>query len=769
MTTIYTNIHALNAIEALKVNSRDMGTVMRQLTTGKRINSAEDDPTGVALVARMTQQIRSLDQAVSNTGDAVALLQTVDGGATAITRLLTRMRELTLQAMNGTVTPEQRSYLNIEFQQLKQEIIRTSESTNWNGLNVLNGTAGESIGPGLKERISANGTFVANAAGTVDGVSPMEANDVVINDWPVPASYSLDDNVSPAGNASASAIAKAAAINRITDQTGIRATVVSTVMSGAAMDPVLVNGGTTTGAVMINGYTSPTFTTVVGDATGSRMSVIDEINRMTYLTGVVAVDTGIDNAGIRLEAKDGRNIEVAFSPQDGSTAAQFSARTGLVAGVQTGTYVLEADKYTPVTVRATAGGVLARSGLPEGDFAFNRIAVQAAPRAMAGSAGDVKRLQAGDLVINGTPIRATTLFDDSQTDETAPGSDRLASATAVASAINASTVNTGVTATVIPASTVGETVDVTSPASGLHSLYINGNEVSVFMTQGEEPRDRRAAVVDAINWQGGQLGVKAVDNGFGVTVTAIDGCNLSIWYDSADAGLSAASFGLDPAVVLGTDITVNPLAGINTLYGSVKLSAIVSMRAEPGINSKDGIFPIGRIEVDAGTNGLGPDSNFKALGFSEGMYGQELDPPATRLRFQVGTETDQALTIDLADFGNHGAITRPLTSDVDDDVATIRIDTLEDAQTVLGIIDTVVQNIGKAQTDIGAVVVRLQEAIDNLNTVTVNVRESRSRVEDTDYNAASAELARTQIIQQAATAILAQANVSQETVLKLLK
>jgi len=300
-------------------------------------------------------------------------------------------------------------------------------------------------------------------------------------------------------------------------------------------------------------------------------------------------------------------------------------------------------------------------------------------------------------------------------------------------------------------------------------IYVTVQGVSFKYLVLEPGSESTPAVVDAVNWQGGQLGVKAVDNGAGVTLSAIDGRNLSVWYDSADAGLSAASFGLNAGDVLGTDITASPLTSINTLYGRVRLSAIVSVRAEPGTNSKDGIFPIGRIEVNSGTNGLGDTANFKALGFAEGMYGQQLDPPATRLRFQVGTEPEQALTIDLADFGKHGAITRPLTSDVDDDVATIRIDTLEGAQKVLGIIDTVVQNIGKAQTDIGAMVVRLHEAIDNLNTVSVNVKETRSRIEDTDYNVASADLARTQIIQQAATAILAQANVSQETVLKLLK
>ena len=116
MTSINTNVSALNAVDALERSQRLMETAMAQLSTGKRINSAADDPTGFALVTRMTQHIRSLDQAVRNAGDATALLQTMDGAATSLTGMLQRMRELTLQALNATVTPQQRGYLNLEFQ-----------------------------------------------------------------------------------------------------------------------------------------------------------------------------------------------------------------------------------------------------------------------------------------------------------------------------------------------------------------------------------------------------------------------------------------------------------------------------------------------------------------------------------------------------------------------------------------------------------------------------------------------------------------------------
>ena len=166
---INTNIKALYTQSALKSSGREMSVAMQQLSTGKRINSARDDAAGLAISTRMTQQIRSLDQAVRNAGDAVAFIQTAEGATSAITDMMQRMRELAVQAINDTNAKDQRGYLDLEFQQLKQQIQTISEQTQWNGFSILNGTAGEPVGTRPVYKATSTGTFnnaLTYAAGT---------------------------------------------------------------------------------------------------------------------------------------------------------------------------------------------------------------------------------------------------------------------------------------------------------------------------------------------------------------------------------------------------------------------------------------------------------------------------------------------------------------------------------------------------------------------------------------------------------------------------
>ena len=146
MAVINTNVKALMSQSALKRTEGTMSKAMAQLSTGKRINSAADDAAGLAIATRMTHQIRSLNQAVRNAGDAISLIQTAEGATNEITDMMQRMRELAIQAVNDTNDNAQRSYLDLEFQQLKAEIVHISESTEWNGFPLLSGTAGERVG-----------------------------------------------------------------------------------------------------------------------------------------------------------------------------------------------------------------------------------------------------------------------------------------------------------------------------------------------------------------------------------------------------------------------------------------------------------------------------------------------------------------------------------------------------------------------------------------------------------------------------------------------
>ena len=142
MATINTNISALGAQNAMKVNARNMSATMEQLSTGTRINSAKDDAAGLAIGQNMTAQVRGLNQAVRNLNDGVNLLQTAEGALTETTNMLQRMRELAVQSASGTYSNTQRSYLAVEFNALGSQIEKIASETTWNGYTVLTGTTG---------------------------------------------------------------------------------------------------------------------------------------------------------------------------------------------------------------------------------------------------------------------------------------------------------------------------------------------------------------------------------------------------------------------------------------------------------------------------------------------------------------------------------------------------------------------------------------------------------------------------------------------------
>jgi flagellin len=163
MTVINTNINSLVTQNALVRNNRALSSSMEQLSTGKRINSASDDAAGLAISNKMTAQIRGLNQAVRNANDGISLMQTAEGATTEITNMLQRMRELAVQASNDTYTSSDRSALNAEVTQLKAEITRIADNTEWNGMKLFTaksaGSAGGIGASGLvKFQVGVDGT-----------------------------------------------------------------------------------------------------------------------------------------------------------------------------------------------------------------------------------------------------------------------------------------------------------------------------------------------------------------------------------------------------------------------------------------------------------------------------------------------------------------------------------------------------------------------------------------------------------------------------------
>jgi len=176
MPVINTNVSALNAQNALSHNARTMSNAMQDLSTGTRINSASDDAAGLAIGQSMTSQVRGLNQGIRNLNDGINMIQTAEGALTQTTDMLQRMRELAVQASNGTLSGTQRGYLGTEFAALAQQISKISSDTTWNGTAILGGSAAYSFQAGMN-----SGQTISVIIGTGLSASGMGLNATAIS------------------------------------------------------------------------------------------------------------------------------------------------------------------------------------------------------------------------------------------------------------------------------------------------------------------------------------------------------------------------------------------------------------------------------------------------------------------------------------------------------------------------------------------------------------------------------------------------------------
>ncbi len=416
----------------------------------------------------------------------------------------------------------------------------------------------------------------------------------------------------------ASAIAKVAAINRVSAQTGVTATVTATTVSGSAM-----TAAAGTGTISINGVTTASFSTTT-DAGVSRANTTAAINLLTSQTGVRAVDTGDLKKGVVLIADDGRNITVAIA---GSTGSFTSLSTGLGASTaNSGGYTLSSTSGAPVVVGSTSNGTVANAGLSAGTYTANVSIVSSTARTpaattVAPSATTTGLLEAGTMKINGISIDAAITADDTASDVSATSSTKAASAIAIAAAINKKSALTGVVAKAEPNVVVGSGFVAHTRAG---TLNLNGVAIAFSATTGAS----RGSLVTEINKYSGQTGVVASDNGSGLTMTAADGRNIAMAYGSVasaavtDIGILAAS------VKLGDATPANSAASTAvTTYSRVSLSSDLTF------------------SLEAGSDGNG---NLEKLGFKAGTIGGA----SNGLRIasvNVATESGAALAITALD------------------------------------------------------------------------------------------------------------------------
>ena len=184
--TINTNINSLNAQRNAGLNATSLSTSMQRLSSGLRVNSAKDDAAGLAIATRMDAQYRGMNVAIRNANDGISLAQTAEGGLQTLTVLVQRMRELAVQAANGTNQSGDLSALNQEYTQLSTEISRTLSSVQFNGQSLLDASAsfdfqvgansGQTITVSAASMNVATGDLAAATTGTASALETSAAS-----------------------------------------------------------------------------------------------------------------------------------------------------------------------------------------------------------------------------------------------------------------------------------------------------------------------------------------------------------------------------------------------------------------------------------------------------------------------------------------------------------------------------------------------------------------------------------------------------------------
>ncbi|TCP61397.1 flagellin [Rhodovulum bhavnagarense] len=323
MTTINTNIGAINAQANMARVNEESNLAMTRLSSGQRINAAKDDAAGMAIGEKMTAQIKGLNQAVRNATDAKSLVDTTEGAHVEVSNMLQRMRELAVQSSNDTNTAADRNNLMSEANQLITEINRVAENTTFNGMNILDGSftgkqfqIGADTGQVLNVDVdSASATAIG--AHTFESDVQIAAAGAAVTDSGIAAAATLtvsgfagSQTLTPAAGASASDMARA--INDVSAATGVEASAVTKAkLTLDAADTISFSLGNKTG----DGQVSVGNVTIT-DVNDLR-AVRDAVNAVSGRTGITA-KMGDTNAEVILTDANGDDIGIENFKSQGS-------------------------------------------------------------------------------------------------------------------------------------------------------------------------------------------------------------------------------------------------------------------------------------------------------------------------------------------------------------------------------------------------------------------------------------------------------------------
>ena len=386
MTVIGTNISALRSANASASASSSLSQAMERLSTGKRINSAKDDAAGLAISSRMTSQVKSMAVAIRNANDGISMTQTAEGALGEVTNMLQRMKELATQSANGTLGTSERAALQAETKQLISQIDSISKTTNFNGVNLLDGSVKDlklQTGSNAGETVSIAMTNVSSRSLALSGATGALVSDRLVSSATSIAKDAIkfkQDGVEQNAFATAKtfqgddvATQFAAAINENSAVSGVSAKAFNSVVGDKLTEgaiggsTVQINGKFIDGATSLQGF--------VDNINKANVGVTASLNSDNQI--VLANETGEDikikdSSDTVFKGMTSEQTKVGFVSIESETGNAVNPST-VTAGAKA---VFKANTFDGSSYTGTAA-ITATSALTAGDVKINGVDVGA--------------------------------------------------------------------------------------------------------------------------------------------------------------------------------------------------------------------------------------------------------------------------------------------------------------------------------------------------------------------------------------------------------
>tara|TARA_B110000027_G_C16121697_1_gene303456 strand:+ start:3506 stop:5728 length:2223 start_codon:yes stop_codon:yes gene_type:complete len=739
MPTVNSNSAAMFALNKMTATERDMTTAMERLSSGKRINHAGDDAAGAAIADRMTAQIKGLEQSIRNAGDVISMAQVTEGALDESSSIIQRIRELAIQSASDVMNAEERSYLDAEVIQMLAELDRVTRDTTFNEIAVLDGSFADrrfQIGTHEREfaqlsissmRLDALGAFKAKTDGTdTSGInSNLALNAYAVADT-TETNLVQSESFTLHGILGSSSVTAAAgstvrdlatSVNAVFNATGVSA-IASTQLKieGKSLDDAY--NGQSSVSFSIQGKNTTAITiaaniTLNNTASSSILSNLrDSINNYTSTTGITGTLSS-DKSSIILVQNEGYDIKLGTVNFDGDNSTTGSRRTLMVTSLDNdelvaGNAVLLGDTSATTT---DVDGIY--TGTPAGVLTIGGRIGTTTPTAFTSTGPLSKATDDDAIVVNQTMATGFTGTETMTMVNTATVHNSFVTVTSS----HAQSADFVITGTDLNGDVLTETI--AAHASGTYpetktTTNIFATITSVKPSTNDADGSVKVGVLNTI-----------VNQAALVTITSSASSETGKTFTVVGTGMDGTAL-TEVITGPGANLTVTGRQIFRTIH-TVTTSAATTGAITIGVKAADSVIVTGQLEMSS-------SNSFTVVGEDgKGLF--EASPGAASL----------------------------------DKLSGVNVKTRNSSIDALRVLDRSLDRIHKERAKLGALMSRMEKAIDNLSNVALNTNASRGRIQDADFALESARLTKAQILQQSAMAMIAQAGKAQQNVLQLLQ